>query len=375
MAEITRNSILNDRHKALGSKLDAEWNGMPLPQTYDTDPDDEVVAVRTKAGLFDVSALNMLNVTGPDAAAALDQMLTSNIAAMSAGQSAISNIVDENGSLIDDVLIYCDGPETFRVSHGGGALEEVIDGFFKGKDAKWEKDDDVHILSLQGPLSLDILNPHTPYDLKALAYFKHAPTELFGKPVSIGRGGYSAELGYEVFCSAADAVFLWDEILKAGAPHGAIPVSWACLDIVRVEGALLFFPYDMPEGDTTPWEVGADWTVDLDKPDFHGKAALVRRKDEIRVAQVGVEIDTLGVVEPGAEIVKDGRTIGTVNSTAYSRYLMKSLGLAHVKPGLSALGTSVEVKTPDGMLPAHIVRTPFYDPLRFRTHPKSERVA
>ncbi|WP_329610474.1 glycine cleavage T C-terminal barrel domain-containing protein [Jiella pelagia] len=196
---------------------------------------------------------------------------------------------------------------------------------------------------------------------------------LFGFPVSLARGGYSAELGYEVFCRREDAVAIWDRILEAGAPMGVIPVSWACLDIVRLEGALLFFPFDMPEGDTTPWEVGADWTVDLDKPDFHGKAALLRRKNEIRCTQVGIEIDATTAIEPGTLLYIDGRKVGSVNSSTWSRYLMKSLALCHVEPDVSAIGTPLEVRASSGTLPARIVRTPFYDPLRLRTHPLHER--
>ncbi|MBO0906408.1 aminomethyltransferase family protein [Jiella sonneratiae] len=369
----TRNSILNERHRALGSTLDGEWNGMPLPQTYATDPYDEVTAVRTRAGLFDVSALQMIDVSGPDSVAALNRMLTSDVEKLAPGGSAISNIVDDNGSLIDDVLVYRDAADRFRLSHGGGRLEEVIGQFFEGRDATWAKDDDVHVLSLQGPRSLEILDPHTPADLSTLGYFSHTETELFGRPVSIGRGGYSAELGFEVFCASGDAVFLWDAILDAGKPFEVLPASWACLDIVRVEGALLFFPNDMPQGDTTPWEVGADWTVDLDKPDFHGKSALVTRKAQQRVAQVGLEIETPDAVEPGCPIVKDGRTVGSVNSTTYSRHLMKSLALGHVEPGLSAIGTALTVRAKTGDLAATIVRTPFYDPMRLRTHPLRER--
>ncbi|MBO0663977.1 aminomethyltransferase family protein [Jiella sp. MQZ9-1] len=373
MAEITRHSALEERHRALGSTLDGEWNGMPLPQTYATDPDDEVVAVRTKAGLFDVTALRMIDVRGSDSVRALNHMLTSNVAKLKPGQSAISNIVDANGSLIDDVLVYRDAPDIFRLSHGGGDLENVIATFFDGLDASWEKNDDVHILSLQGPSSLATLNPHTSFDLSRLSYFEHAETLLFDTPVSIGRGGYSAELGFEVFCRRADAVAMWDAILAAGAPFDVIPVSWACLDIVRVEGALLFFPFDMPEGDTSPFEVGAEWTIDLDKPDFYGKSALLKRKAEIRCAQVGLEIDATIAIEPGARLVKDGETIGTVNSTTYSRYLMKSLALGHVVPQAAAPGTAIQVVSAAGEFAAHVVRTPFYDPLRLRTHPLHER--
>jgi glycine cleavage system T protein (aminomethyltransferase) len=372
--ELPRQSILNERHKALGSKLDGEWNGMPLAQTYGVSTTyEEVAATRNAAGLIDVSALRLINVKGPDAEKALNAMLTSDIAKLKPGQSAISNIVDENGSLIDDVLVYRNSPDDFRISHGGGTLEDVIDGFFQGVDATWEKDDDTHVLSLQGPKALEILDPHASIDLKTIKYFEHQPAELFGKTVTLARGGYSAERGYEVFASAADAVEIWDNILEAGKPFGAIPTSWSCLDTVRMEGALLFFPFDMPKGDETPWEVGADWTVDLDKPDFHGKEALVRRKNEIRSANVGLEIDAHEAIEPGAKLVKDGQEVGTVNSTAYSNHLMKSIALGSVPPSMKAWGTTFDVVSQLGTFPAHVVRTPFYDPHRIRTHPLDER--
>jgi aminomethyltransferase len=373
--DFPRNNALVKQHQALGAALDSEWNGMPIPQRYSTDPYEETAIVRSKAGLFDVSGLRMINVSGPDVVAVLNRMLTSDVDKLKPGQSAISNIVDENGSLIDDVLVYRDGPTEYRLSHGGGSLEDVIGGFFQGSQSSWAKDDDVHILSLQGPLALDILTPHAEADLSTVKYFEHIRTKLFGKDVSIGRGGYSAERGYEVFCSAADAPFLWDKIMEAGKPFGACAASWDCLDIIRVEGALLFFPFDMPKGDETPWEVGADWTVDMSKPDFHGKAALAEKRGKERVAQVGIEIDVHEAVAPGSKILKDGKEVGVVNSTTYSRHLMKSIGLAHVEPALKAVGTSLEVETGDGVAAAYVVRTPFYDPHRIRTHPLDERLA
>ena len=260
-----------------------------------------------------MSALRIVNVSGPDVVDVLNRMLTSDLATLKPGQSAISNIVNDSGALIDDVLIYCDGPTAFRISHGGGQLDTVVGGFFEGSQSTFELDNDVHILSLQGPAALDILRSHAEIDLSKVKYFEHMPTTLFGRSVSIGRGGYSAERGYEVFCAAADAEFFWDKIMEAGKPYGICAASWDCLDIVRVEGALLFFPFDMPQGDETPWEVSADWTVDLSKPHFHGKAALERRRREVRYANVGLEIDANEAIEPGAKLVRHGhRSVGSI---------------------------------------------------------------
>lgn len=364
-----RQSVLNDRHRALGADLSTGWNDMPVPQNYKTDPYEETAAVRYHAGLFDVSMLKMLNVSGSGALAFLNHLLTSDVSKAKPGDSHISNIVNEMGALIDDVIVYVDGPEEFRISHGGGSFEEAMLPVAERFDVKIERDNDVHILSLQGPLALATLAPHTPMDLAGLGYFRHDPTTLFGKNVRIARGGYSAERGYEVFCSAADAHYLWDTILEIGKRKGIIPVSWACLDIVRVEGSLLFFPFDMPHGDTTPWEVRADWTVDLSKPDFVGKQALIEKKGKERSFITGLEVAVDRAIEPGAKITVGGKEIGVVTSTTYSQHLMKSLAMAQIEPGFTSLGTEVAVHD-NGEHPGAVVRMPFYDPLRLRTHPK-----
>ncbi|MFS8039193.1 aminomethyltransferase family protein [Xanthobacter sp. AM11] len=372
-ATVWRQSILNGRHRELGSKLEESWNDMAIPQHYATDPYEETAAVRYRAGLIDVSALKIITVSGRDALAFLNRLLTADIAKIPAGRSMISSIVGEDGGLIDDVLVYVDGDGSFRLSHGGGALEEAMPLVAAGFEVAFARDDDVHILSLQGPKALDILSPHTPMDLKGLPYFGHGRTTLFGVPVSLARGGYSAERGYEVFCTAADAVNLWDRILEAGAPFGAMAVSWDCLDIVRVEGALLFFPFDMPHKDTTPFEVLMDWSVDLSKSDFRGKAALLARKGTERTHQAGLEVLAPHAIAPDARIFRDGQEVGVVNSTTYSRHLMKSLALVSLRPDCTALGTTLTVQEADAAFEANVVRTPFYDPMRLRTHPLDER--
>ena len=368
----TRQSALNDRHRKLGSDLSSGWNDMPIPQNYSADPYDETETVRNRAGLFDVSALKIVNVSGPEAQAFLNHLLTSDISKAKPGDSHISNIVNANGGLIDDVLVYVDSPDQFRVSHGGGAFEEAVEankGRFK---VNIERDNDVHILSLQGPLALETLARHTPMDLAGLPYFHHQKTTLFGKPVSIGRGGYSGERGYEVFCSAADAPYIWDSILNAGKDAGVIPASWSSLDIVRVESGLLFFPFDMTNEDTTPWEVRANWTVDLSKPDFVGKQALAEKKGKERSFIAGIEVEASKAIEPGSKISASGKQVGVVSSSTFSRHLMKSLVMAQLKPEFTKLGTQLTLH--DGQdYAGTVVQMPFYDPMRLRTHPHAER--
>jgi glycine cleavage system T protein (aminomethyltransferase) len=137
---------------------------------------------------------------------------------------------------------------------------------------------------------------------------------------------------------------------------------------VRVEGSLLFFPFDMPHGDTTPWEVRADWTVDLSKPDFVGKQALIDRKGKERSFITGLEVATSKVIEPGAKVTAGGKQVGVVTSTTFSQHLMKSLAMAQIEPGFTGLGTELVVHD-NGEHRAVVVQMPFYDPLRLRTHP------
>lgn len=365
-----RKSILNVRHIELGSKFDGDtWNDMAIPWSYNTDPHDEVVAVRTAAGLYDVSALNIINVSGPDAESVLDRLVSIDVTSMESGTSRLSAELDENGALCDDIMIIRDTKTDFRVSHGSGKTPQHLAKLSEGKSVKVKHDRDVHILSLQGPKSLYILAPHLDFKLADLPYFKHVKTNLFGCDVYIARGGYSGERGYEVYCASKDAVHLWDSILAAGKKFGAIPASWNSLELTRMEAGLLFFPYEMPEGDTTPWEVNMGWGVDLEKKgDYIGKEAVLKLKGRERIKHIGLVCDSAEAPASGAKLYKDGKEIGVVTSGSFSRYLMLSIAMVHVKPEYSQIGTSVDVVTNGKTVKGRIAKTPFYDPLRLRTH-------
>lgn len=370
---MSRQSILNDRHRQLGSRLDGDtWNGMPIPWSYDRDPHEEVIATRSRAALYDVSALNIVHVEGPDAEAVLDRLVTIDITRLAPGSARLAAEVDERGALVDDIMVIRDSAEHFRLSHGSGATPRTLAALAEGRRVSVRPDTDVHILSLQGPLSLQVLAPHADTDLAGLRYFHHRDTTLFGRPVTIGRGGYSGELGYEIFCASADAVFLWDAVLQAGAAHGVIPASWNTLELTRVEGALLFFPFEMPEGDTTPWEVGMGWAVDLDKPGDHiGKAAVHALRGRERFRQAGMLVWHAAAVEAGAEVLDGERRVGVVTSASYSRLLMQSLAMVHLAPDCVRPGTTLTIRSAvAGNVTAMVTRTPFYDPLRLRTHPE-----
>lgn len=364
-----RPNVLDGRHRALGADDSVSWNDMVLPQRYKTSVFEEVVAVRARAGLFDVSAVKIINISGPDAVATLDYLVTADVAGMKPGAALIGAELNDEGAIIDDIMIIRDGADRFRISHGTGVTPVALAHAAKGKTVTITPDNERNVLSLQGPASLAVLAPHTPAALKDLAYFHHVDTTLFGVPVNLLRGGYSGELGYEVYCEPKDAVALWDKILEAGKSHGVIPVSWDCLDTVRVEAALLFFPFEMPhQGTTTPWETNQEWALDLNKPDFRGKQAVLASKGKERTKVAGITIDCDHAVTPGSKLFSKGVEVGIVTSTTYSQFLMLSVALVALKPGYTALGTEVEVADQDAKHSGRVVQIPFYDPLRRRTY-------
>jgi aminomethyltransferase len=273
--------------------------------------------------------------------------------------------------LTDDIMLMRDGVDAFRISHGSGATPAVLAELASGKRVTIEPDRDVHVLSLQGPASLGVLAPHCTVPLAELPYLGHLSTILFGRPVVIGRGGYSGERGYEVYCASRDAVHVWDALLQVGAPAGVMAASWSALELARVEAALLFYPFDMPEGDTTPWEVNMHWAIDTSKSaDYIGKPAVLRLRGRERFRQAGLAVDHGDAVPSGSEIFIGRDKVGIVTSSSYSRFLMQSLAMVHLVPTATHLGTRVSVRTEGGDRSATVVKTPFYDPLRLRTHPE-----
>ncbi|MFA9461225.1 aminomethyltransferase family protein [Thiohalorhabdus methylotrophus] len=367
-----RDDVLFDRHRQLGADLeDVIWN-MQIPAVYgDQDPHDEVVAVRTAVGLFDISALNIIHVEGPDAAEALNWMVSIKVPELKENRARLGMELTEQGGIRDDIMILRDGPEKFRISHGGGDTPKVLEQAVQGKNVKTWKDTDVHILSVQGPNALPFLNPNCDDDLARLKYFEHTFTKLFGMDVTIARCGYSGEYGFEVHVSSQNAVNLWDTLLDKGKAHGILPCSWTTIDLMRVEGALLFYPFDMPWENTTPWEIDWDWAVDEDKEeDWLGKEACLASKGKERSKIVGLSIDHPEDVEEEAKVLKDGQETGVVTMPGFSRYLMRNIALAHVKPEHTAIGTQLEVKDGKGTYKAHVMQTPFYDPMRMRSVPE-----
>ncbi|WP_213875774.1 aminomethyltransferase family protein [Pseudomonas sp. dw_358] len=367
MSRSWRISALAERHRALGSELE-DWNGMGTAWTYNTPLADHHEAIRTRAGLMDVSGLKKVHYVGPHAESLLQWATSRDIGKLYPGKSVYATMLDEDGKFVDDCIVYRTGPNAFMVVHGAGSGHERLVRSAQGRQVAVLFDDDLHDLSLQGPLAVDFLAEHVP-GIRQLAYFHHIQTQLFGRPVMISRTGYTGERGYEIFCKAADAPFIWERILEQGASMGIIPCAFTALDWLRVESALMFFPYDNSQmypfadqkaGDTL-WELGLDFTVSPDKRDFCGADEHYRLCGQERFKIAGILLDGERAADAGDTLWADGRQVGTVTCAMYSRLSKRSMALARVQPDFAVPGSALHVR---GSLETSAVShtLPFDDP-------------
>ena len=362
-----RYSALADRHRALGSKLE-DWNGMGTAWTYAKPIAEDHVAIRTKAGLMDVSGLKKLHLVGPHASAVLNFAITRDVTKIYPGKSSYGCMLNESGHFIEDCLSYRTGPNSWMIVHGSGAGHETLTHYAAGRNAAVIVDDDMHNLSLQGPIAVDFLAKHVP-GIRELKYFHHVPTTLFGKPVLISRTGYTGERGYELFCKAEDAPLIWDTILSDGESMGIVPACFTTLDYLRVESALLFYPYDMSQmypferelpGDSL-WELGLDFTVSPGKTDFQGAAAHAQAKGKERFRIFGVLIEGTQPADMGDAVYAGARKVGVITCAMVSTLTGKSMAIARLAVSAAIHGTPLRIagKTLNGPATAHTL--PFDD--------------
>lgn len=366
----SRVSVLESRHVELGAGL-ANWNDMAVAWTYKTCVDEEHAAVREAAGLFDLSGLRKVHIKGPDALAAMDYMLPRDMTAVPVGKSVYSTILTDDGGIADDAICYRLGEEHFLLVYGTGDTMKELEKACRRLDVSFMLDDDMHCISLQGPKAVTFLNRFTPIGLPDLKYFHQQETTLFGQPAIIARTGYSGERGYDIFASADVVGEIWDRILEEGAAEGVLACSFVCLNTVRIEAGLLFYPFDMSV-ETSPWEAGLGWSVSKTKDvDFIGKEAVFQRKGNEKTHLVGIVADHDDAVgEPiagGEKVFFASREVGKVTASLWSSRLGMSVALAHVQPGASEIGSSVIIHGPKATVTGKVSSLPFYDPEKTRT--------
>ena len=345
-----RFSALADRHRALGSKLE-DWSGMGTAWTYAKDIYEEHIAVRTAAGLMDVSGLKKVHLVGPHAIAVLEYITTRDMTKIYPGKAVYACMLNDRGHFTDDCIVYRTGPNSWMLVHGSGSGHEEVARQGAGRNMAMLFDDDLHDLSLQGPLAVEYLAKHVP-GVRDLKYFHHMPATLFGAPVTLSRTGYTGERGYEIFCRGQDAGMVWDTILAEGKSMGIIPCCFSVLDMLRVESHLLFYPYDnsqmYPFADQQPgdslWELGLDFTVSPGKHGFRGAEEHARLKGKERFKIFGLLIDASGPADLGDGVYADGKQVGVITCPCYSKLTNRSMAIMRVDVAHASQGAKLEVR-------------------------------
>ena len=371
MSIIWRTSALAQRHAEIGGALE-DWNGMGTAWFYDHSEERAIAdytAVRTTAGLMDVSGLKKVHVVGEHAAQVIDRVTTRNVEKIMPGRSTYACILNEQGKFIDDCIIYRLSVNSWMVVHGTGAGMEQFSSVASAKNCAVIFDDNLHDMSLQGPIAVDFLANHVA-GIRDLTYFGIMQTTLFGRPVMISRTGYTGERGYEIFCAAKDAVHLWDNILSDGAGMGIVPVQFSTLDLLRTESYLLFYPGDNSEtypfdnetcGDTI-WELGLEFTVSPGKTGFIGAENHYASQGKERFKIYGVKLEGTTPADEGATLLQNGQSVGVVTYGIYSDLNKHNVGIARMPVACATPGTALTVRNADGTEIACVAaEMPFYD--------------
>lgn len=369
------------------------WAGHIVAGSYDLVLDREYWAIRNAAALIDISPLMKYRISGKDAARLLHRVTPRNIHKMGIGQVAYTGWCDEHGKLIDDGTIARLAEDTFRLTAAEPSLRWLAMNAVGMEVEISDESDHLAALSLQGPKSRDVLNHCAGEALDTLKYFRLMHNRIGGVPVTISRTGYTGDLGYEIWMETGNALTIWDCLIEAGHGHGITPCGILAMDMARVEAGLFMIDVDYTSAHaawidsqkSSPYELGLDWTVHLDKPGyFVGRQALEREQREGAAWKlVGVEVDWEGMERlfaavglppqiPGMAVrgslpIYAGREqVGYASTSTWSPVLKKYIALAHLQrpyhePG-TAVSMEVTVEHRRRQAPARVVRLPFYEP-------------
>ena len=349
---------LNQMEHELGGKM-IDFGGWELPVEF-TGILEEHEAVRTRAGLFDVSHMGEVTVKGPQALDLLQRTTCNNVSKLVDGQAQFNGLLYPTAGFVDDILIYRMSADDYFV---------VVNASNSDKDYEWLRDAakglDVEVknesanyaqLALQGPQAQKLLQPITDVDLASMKYYRFARGKVDGVPAIVSRTGYTGEDGFEVYIAPEHAPKIFRRLVDAGAKACGLGAR----DTLRLEAKMALYGNDIDHS-TTPLEADLGWIVKLDKGEFMGRDVLEREQSEgPRRKLVGFEMVDRGIARHGYPIVEGGQEIGVVTSGTHSPTLKKAIGLAYLPPEKSAPGTEFAVLIRGKEARARVVPTPFY---------------
>jgi aminomethyltransferase len=361
-----RRTPLTGVHERLGASL-TDFAGWLMPLRYGSET-AEHNAVRSAAGIFDLSHMGELAVSGPDAAAALDYALTGTPSALQPGRARYTMICAPDGGVLDDLIVYRLGDAEFLIvanAVNSAVVAQALTERAAGRDVTVRDQTDRYaLIAVQGPRAAAILAPLASRELDALKYYASYPVVLAGHQVLLARTGYTGEDGFEIFAAPDDAVDLWTTISGAGADHGLRPAGLAARDTLRLEAGMPLYGNELSRG-VTPFDAGLGRVVRFDKPaDFVGRAALAERAAAApQRTLVGLIGESRRVPRHGYDVLRDGDRCGTVTSGAPSPTLGVPIAMAYLRPDAAeAAGVTAElaVDVRGRAEPARLVELPFY---------------
>ena len=363
MTEALKRTVLFDHYAEYGGKT-IDFGGWDLPVQFSSIK-AEHEAVRTKAGLFDVSHMGEVLVTGEGSLAYLQKMMTNDVSKLNIGQAQYTAMCYEDGGTVDDLLIYKREENNYLLVVNASNLE---------KDLAWMKEhatedvviedlsDDYGLLALQGPLAEAILQTLTSEPLDDIKFFRFKENvQICGQSVLISRTGYTGEDGFELYASPKSIVVLWKEILSAGESEGLVPAGLGARDTLRFEAGLPLYGQELSK-EISPLEAGLGFVVKVNiEEDFLGKEALQKQKnDGVSRKLVGIEMIDKGIPRTSYPVLVNDEEVGEVTTGTQSPTLNKNIGFALIQSEYAKEGQEVIVQVRKRQLKAVVVKTPFY---------------
>ncbi|MGE0450179.1 MAG: glycine cleavage system aminomethyltransferase GcvT [Vicinamibacterales bacterium] len=354
---------LHARHLASGARM-VPFGGWDMPVEY-SGITAEHMAVRERAGLFDVSHMGQIEIAGANALDAVQRISCNDASKLQVGQAQYSGLLTPEATFVDDLLVYRLGAQHFMLvvnaSHIDRDYDYIARGIAPAGDAVAVNVSARYaLIAIQGPRALEILQPLTGVDLASMKYYWFAHGEIAGVRGTVSRTGYTGEDGFEVFVPPQSADRVWLALMQAGEPAGLVPCGLGARDTLRLEAAMRLHGNDIDET-TTVLEADLGWIVGWKKADFVGADVLRRQKAEgVQRRLVGFEMIDRGIARPGYPIWVDGASVGAVTSGTQTPFLKKAIGLGYVPAAHAAPGTALEIEIRGRRTRAQVVPTPFY---------------
>lgn len=354
---------IHSQHIKSGAKM-IDFFGWDMPVEY-TGILDEHMAVREKAGLFDVSHMGEIVVEGPEALDFVQHLTPNNAARLEPGKAQYSALTTPRGTFVDDLLVYCLETQTRYLL--------VVNASNVEKDFAWvslhAKEFDVLVenqspeytqLALQGPLAERILQPLTDVDLGNMKAFNFGWGKAAGLDCLISRTGYTGEDGFEIYTKVENPAEIWEQILHQGKDFGVKPIGLGARDTLRLEACLMLYGNDIDDT-TTVLEAGLNWLIKFKKGEFLGREALLHQKENgLNRKIAGFEITGRGIARPHYPVFINGMEVSDVASGTYAPFVKKSIGLAYLPIEHTQPGTGIEIGIRDHKAEAKVVPIPFY---------------